>query len=321
MHNTFGNKFKITLFGASHEPGIGVYIQGIPIDYRADEKELQKEIDRRKPSNKWTTPRKEDDYPCINYYDDMMIVTFKNKDINNKDYDQFFDIPRPSHADYVQMHKYEKADILGGGISSGRMTLPIVAAGFVAKDILKRYSKDIQINCEILPILNQIEEKDQTRILDYCYNNGDSVGAALECVVKNPPKFIGNPFFDSIESIISHLMFSIPGIKAIEFGDGVECSKKFGSERNDVFIDADGHTRTNNEGGINGGITNGNDIVVKVHAKPTASIAREQETFNFKTGKMDHLKTGGRHDVCFALRLPVVIESVIAISLLNGCLE
>lgn len=322
MRNTFGNKFRITIFGASHETVIGVYIQGIPVGYRLDEKELQKEIDRRKPTNKWTTPRKEKDIPDVSYYDDIMTITFRNENISDKDYTPFLDTPRPSHADYVQMHKYEHADILGGGISSGRMTLPIVAAGFVAKDIIKRYyAKDIKFKSEILSIGGEKVKSAQHKVLDYCYERGNSVGASIQCIVKNPPKFIGDPFFDGVESMISHLMFSIPGIKAIEFGDGVECATKYGSQRNDAFIDAEGHTRTNNEGGINGGITNGNDLIVRVHAKPTPSIASKQKTYNFKTNEMATLEINGRHDICFALRIPVVIESVIAICLLNGCLE
>lgn len=322
MHNNFGDKFKLTIFGSSHEPFVGIYIQGIPKDYKIEVDELQEEIDRRKPNSKWTTPRKEKDIPKISYCDDIVVISFKNENIIDKDYSEFEEIPRPSHADYVQMHKYSDPNILGGGIASGRMTLPIVAAGFVAKDILKKYyAKDISFKSDIYSIKGHVQLGEQYEALEYCKNHNDSVGASLYCIVKNPPKFVGDPFFDGIESKISHLMFSIPGIKAIEFGDGVECSTKFGSERNDVFFDAQGHTKTNNEGGINGGITNGNDLVVTVHAKPTPSIAKKQMTFNFKTNQIEPLEINGRHDICFALRLPVVIESVIAICLLDSCIK
>ena len=314
----FGEKFNITLFGGSHTPSLGVLIQGLPFDYEVDKEELQKEINRRKPTNKWTTPRKEEDIPRITIHGGLMVATFENKNVKDNDYDQFKNTPRPSHADYVQLNRGK--DILGGGIASGRMTLPIVVAGFVAKDLLKKYyAKDIEFKSYIDSVGGHEDKNHIESILDYCLENGDSVGASIKCVITNPPKFIGDPFFNSVESMISHLAFSIPGIKAIEFGDGVNCSGEIGSSRNDLFTDNEGHTVTNNEGGINGGITNGNPIVFKVHAKPTPSIRMRQHTFNFNTGKMEDLEIGGRHDVCFALRLPVVIESIAAIALINLC--
>lgn len=314
----FGERFKIAIFGGSHSPSLGVLIQGIPIEYRIDKEELQKEINRRKPTNKWTTPRKEDDIPTIIQYDDLLVISFENKNINDSDYDKFKDTPRPSHADYVQLNRGK--DILGGGMASGRMTLPIVAAGFVAKDLLKKYyAKDIQFESYVDAIKGEKLKEAQEQVLDYCLEHGDSVGAAIRCVVTNPPKFIGDPFFNSVESMISHLAFSIPGVKAIEFGDGERCAHLLGSQRNDVYIDAEGHTATNSEGGINGGITNGNPITFKVSVKPTPSIKMKQHTFNFKTGQMEDLEIGGRHDICFALRLPVVMESIAAIALINLC--
>lgn len=314
----FGEKFKIALFGGSHTQILGVLIQGIPSGYEVNKEDLQKEINRRKPNNKWTTPRKEEDVPTIIQYDDLLVISFENKNINDSDYDKFKDTPRPSHADYVQFHRGK--DLLGGGIASGRMTLLIVAAGFVAKDLLKKYyAKDIQFESYVDAIKGEKLKESQEQVLDYCLEHGDSVGATIRCIVTFPPKFIGDPFFNSVESMISHLAFSIPGVKAIEFGDGERCAHVFGSQRNDVYIDAEGHTATNSEGGINGGITNGNPITFKVSVKPTPSIKMKQHTFNFKTGQMEDLEIGGRHDICFALRLPVVMESIAAIALINLC--
>ena len=324
MNNVFGNKFRILLHGTSHSKDLGVFIFGAPLDYRVDIDGLKAEIERRKPNNKWTTPRKEKDEPKVEYLSGVISILFTNNNINDNDYEKFVDMPRPSHADYVQYNKYkDKEALLGGGIASGRMTLPIVAAGYVAKQLLKKYSKAIDITAEITSIGNFGNNlKDlQEKALDWCYENGDSVGAKVRCTVKNPPRFIGEPFFDSVESMISHGVFSIPGIKAISFGDGIDCITKYGSERNDSFIDADGHTSSNNEGGINGGITNGNDIVFDVYVKPTASISKPQETWNFKENKQETLEIGGRHDICFALRTPVVIEAITAISLLDLCIE
>lgn len=317
MSNIYGKNFEIEIFGASHSKTLGVTIKGVPTDYVPNISFIKEEIGRRKPSNKWTTPRREEDKPIVETGSDGSItITFENKNINDNDYDKFFDTPRPSHADYVQKNRYSKEALLGGGMASGRMTLPVVAAGAIAKDILKsRYSPNIQFKADVASVGGESKESFITQFLDYCYINKDSVGACIECTVTNPPKFIGEPFFNSVESEISRLAFSIPGIKAIEFGDGVACSAKFGSERNDPIVDEDGTTSSNNEGGINGGITNGNPIVFRVHAKPTPSIGMEQESFNFKTGKIEQFAIGGRHDICFALRLPVVIESIAAIAL------
>lgn len=323
MNNVFGNKFRILLHGASHSKDLGVFIFGAPLDYRVDIDGLKAEIERRKPNNKWTTPRKEKDEPKVEYLSGVISISFTNNNINDNDYEKFVDMPRPSHADYVQYNKYkDKEALLGGGIASGRMTLPIVAAGYVAKQLLKEYSSEISFKTTVHVAGNHpYRSSSEANMLDYCYKNGDSIGAIVNCVVVNPPKFIGEPFFDSVESVISHGIFSIPGVKAISFGDGIDCVSKLGSERNDLFVDNEGHTSSNNEGGINGGITNGNDIVFDVYVKPTASISKPQETWNFKENKQETLEIGGRHDICFALRMPVVIEAITAISLLDLCRE
>lgn len=319
MSNTIGTNFAISIFGSSHSKTLGLIIKGMPDGYVVDETFLMQEIERRKPKDKWTTPRREKDIPTIQYNDNEICISFENKNIRDNDYN-FIAHPRPSHADYVQLNKYGADSLYGGGMSSGRMTILLVAAGAVAKDIIrKNYMTNVKFSSRIVSIggkqSNEFED-----VLEYCRINGDSVGACIECIIENVSGFVGEPFFDSIESKISHLAFSVPGIKAIEFGDGVECSKKPGSERNDIW-DGYGHTKTNNEGGINGGISNGMPIVFRVHAKPTPSIGKKQCTYDFERKEMRDLEIGGRHDICFALRVPVVIESIAAIALLDLILE
>ena len=321
MNNTFGDKFKIELYGASHTKTLGVKIWGVPNNFILDIKNLNIELARRKSYTKniGTTKRIELDQPSkIEKHDNFILIEFENNNIKDEDYYQFIDIPRPSHSDYVQYNRYKtKESILGGGISSGRMTLPLVAAGFVAKELLKYYGLQTRIITNIVQLGTCKDKEYFIQTLQNAIKTQDSLGVKINCTVIDPPKFVGEPFFDSVESIISHGIFSIPGVKGIEFGDGFECYTKTGKERNDVFISKEGKTLTNNEGGINGGLTNGNKIFFNVAIKPTASIYQEQETYNFKTNQMDSLKIKGRHDICFGLRVPVIIESVTAISLLN----
>ena len=234
MINTFGSKFKVTLFGQSHSKELGVLIENIPNNYILDIDELQKEIDKRRPTSKWTTPRREKDVPIVEKGEKYIKIVFENNNINDDDYKKIGDTPRPSHADYVQKNLYGEVPY-GGGIASGRMTLPLVAVGYVAKDILKKYyATNIDISANIESVGGKTKEEDIENLLDYCFETMDSVGAVIKCKVENPPKFVGEPFFDSVESVISHLAFSIPGVKGIAFGDGVECVKKFGYTRNDA---------------------------------------------------------------------------------------
>ena len=316
--NTFGNMFKITINGSSHGKTVGVDIDGCPKGIEISENDFTADILKRKSGAVGTTQRKESDVANIlsgvvdgKTNGEQIFISFDNKDIISKDYDKFNDIPRPGHADFTNKVKYNgKKDLAGGGQSSGRMTLPLVAAGVVAKKIIP----DVKFNTQLIEVNGSKNIESQVR---KAVEENDSVGGIIECRVSNIPIGFGEPFFDSVESMISHIMFSIPGIKGIEFGAGFQVAKMKGSECNDVFIDAQGTTATNNAGGINGGISNGNEIVFRVAVKPPSSIGKSQRTFNFKTKEMTDLVIEGRHDACFALRTPIIVENAAAVVLAN----
>lgn len=327
--NTFGNKFRITLWGESHTPSIGVTIEGVPSGIAIPQEDFLKEIDRRRPGAKGTTSRKESDIPIIIRGIENGVTTgtsiqisFENKNIRPTDYSQFAEIPRPSHADMVRLMKYPKEEFTsGGGVFSGRMTLPLVAAGVIAKKIIA----PIEIETEFTSLGKiSIPQEYSTNPWDYptfanyiesIMAEGDSIGGVVKCTCNRVPAGIGEPFFESLESRISQLIFSIPGIRGIEFGDGFAAAAMKGSEHNDPIIDTSGKTSKNSAGGINGGISNGNPIIFSVAIKPTASISRTQRSISLKTGQMTEFSIRGRHDSCFALRVPVVIESMAAIAI------
>ena len=319
MNNSFGNIFRITIFGASHAEHVGITIEGAPKGIALSADMFRADIDRRRPTLTAETARREEDTPIIEGLSsegvttgEAITITFKNSDKRSGDYSHLRRHPRPSHADLVQLRKYgENADIAGGGMASGRMTVALVAAGVVAKRILTEASFTTS-----LVSVNGISDSSQFNdIITTASREGDSVGGVVECRVKGIKPTLGDPFFDSVESIISHLLFSIPGVKGVEFGDGFAGSAKRGSERNDLIIDPNGTTLTNNEGGINGGITNGNEIVVRVAIKPTPSIAKAQNTYNFESNTTTPLTIGGRHDACIARRAVVVVEAMVAVAL------
>jgi chorismate synthase len=212
----------------------------------------------------------------------------------------------------VQRKKYgEEYNLAGGGMASGRMTVALVAAGVVAKRLLP----DTIFATRLAEVGGCCNESQFEDIINMSMRDGDSVGGVVECRVGGLPHSLGEPFFDSAESTIAHLLFSIPGVKGVEFGDGFAGARKRGSERNDMIMDAKGTTLTNNDGGINGGITNGNELIVRVAIKPTPSIAREQHTYNFEQGAVMPLAIGGRHDACIARRAAVVVEAMVAVAL------
>lgn len=313
--NSFGNIFKITLFGESHGKEIGVVVDGCPAGIPLSEEDFTYDIERRKTGAYGTSPRTESDQPEITsgiyrgYSTGApILIRFKNENICDDDYnfDGFF---RPGHADFAAYRKYNGYNNpLGGGQFSGRMTLPLVAAGCIAKKIIGAISISAQLKSESL---ENIEK---------AIANNDSTGGIVECRIENIPAGIGEPFFCGLESMISMAIFSIPGAKAIEFGNGIASAKMFGSEYNDRIVSPDGHTATNNCGGINGGISNGNDITFNTYFHPTPSIAKVQNIFNFKTMQMQDLKIEGRHDTCFALRTPVIVEALTAIVIANMAL-
>jgi len=314
--NNFGRIFRLSIFGESHGPAVGIIIDGCPAGIPLEAEHFMDDFSRRKSGAPGTTPRHEGDVPEIisGVYNGMttgspITIVIGNKNIRSSDYEAMKEIPRPGHADFVALKKYGGfADLRGGGHFSGRLTTVMVAAGVIAKKI----SNPIQFNAELIEAggTRNIEKAIQKAL-----DEKDSIGGIVECRISNVPVGLGEPFFDSVESMLSHIIFSIPAIKGIEFGSGFSSSKMKGSEHNDILINAGGQTRTNHSGGINGGISNGNELIFRVAVKPTSSIALEQKTINVKTGKMVGLKIGGRHDTCIALRIPVVVEAASAIVL------
>lgn len=319
MNNSFGNRLKITIFGASHAAEVGVLIEGAPRGIALPMDAFMADIERRRPSRCGETPRHEADIPTIEGLDaddcttgEVLRISFKNSNIRSRDYDHLRRQPRPSHADLVQLRKYgDKCDIAGGGMASGRMTVALVAAGVVAKAILK----NVIFNTRLIEVGGECDEAKFEDIISRAAADGDSVGGVVECRISGITEPLGEPFFDSVESVMAHLLFSIPAVKGVEFGDGFASARKRGSERNDMIISESGETYTNNEGGINGGIANGNDIVVRVAIKPTPSIAKEQMTYDFAKGEVSPLVIGGRHDACIARRAAVVVEAMAALAL------
>ena len=318
MNNSFGNNFKIEIYGGSHTESLGVIISGVPAGIKLTEADFEADLARRRSGAKGTTPRKEGDVPHIVSgtasgvtTGESLEVVFYNENTRSGDYDRLKNHPRPSHADLTARHKYgEGFDLRGGGIFSGRMTLLLVAAGVVAKKIAKA-----KYTSRITELGGCTDSSKFDEVVAAAHHAGDSVGGVIECTVIGAGRDLGEPFFDSVESIAAHLLFSVPAVKGVEFGSGFAGVALRGSERNDRIIDANGTTATNHEGGINGGITNGNPIVVRVAIKPTPSIAQPQDTFNFVSQSVEPLTIGGRHDACIVLRASVVIEAVMAIAL------
>jgi len=327
--NTFGNNFKVGIFGESHGPVIGVTVDGVRPGLFLSADDFIHALDRRRSGAPGTTLRTEEDIPQIisgvcdgHTTGAPLTVIFENKDIRSRDYSNFRHLPRPGHADYTSTVKFGGFnDIAGGGQFSGRMTLAVVVAGVLARKMLPREisisSRLVEVGGVKAPGRYDSEEPWYSGIISRAQSEGDSVGGVIECVCHGVPAGIGNPFFDSVESVISHLVFSIPGIRGIEFGDGFGASGMKGSEHNDPICDASGTTSRNGAGGINGGITNGNDIVFRVAVKPASSISRPQTSYNFGTGRMETFTIKGRHDTCIALRCQVVVESAAAVGLVN----
>ena len=315
--NTFGRKFRVSIFGESHGELIGVVLDGVPAGLELSEQDFEQDILRRKSGAKGTTPRVEDDKPQIvsgvfegHTTGAPLTIVFKNKNTKSSDYELFAAMPRPGHADLTAALKWDDCqDPRGSGHFSGRLTLPVVAAGVVAKKVLQ--DATMLDDTPFSGVEAQIVEMGD---LDEAMREGDSVGALVECTVPDIDPGYGEPFWDSVESLIAHAVFAIPGVRGIEFGDGFDAAKMRGSEHNDP-IGPDGRPLKNGAGGVNGGITNGAPIQFRVAFKPTSSIRKAQQTFNFATGEMDTLQVPGRHDVCFALRAPVVVEAMTAIVL------
>ncbi|MDR2026866.1 MAG: chorismate synthase [Prevotellaceae bacterium] len=314
--NSFGRFFRVHIFGESHGNGVGVCIDGCPEGIPLSADDFVSDLVRRKSGARGTTPRIENDMPEIlsgiyNGYTTgaPVSILFRNENTRSSDYERFTAMPRPGHADFSGRIRYNGFnDPRGGGHFSGRVTLGIVSAGVIAKKTVS------PVNIEAVLVKVGGSTDIQSKIEEVLSEN-DSAGGLIHCRISGLRAGIGNPFFDSVESVLAHILFSIPGVKGVEFGAGFAAAEMKGSEHNDPFISPTGETLTNNAGGINGGISNGNDIKINIAVKPTSSIGREQHTFNFETRKMDVLKAEGRHDACIALRIPVIVEAAAAIAL------
>ena len=318
--NSWGQIFRVSIWGESHGQQVGVSIDGVPAGVALCEEDFSTDLDRRRAGAAGTTPRKESDLPHIvsgvyNGYTtgSPLTIEFLNENTQSGDYRNLVKHPRPSHADLVAQQKWDGYnDPRGGGHFSGRITLGLVAAGVVAKKILGNATEFVT---NITEIGGTQDRAKFAEILESARTAQDSVGGVVECRANGISAGLGEPFFDSAESLIAHLLFSVPAVKGVEFGKGFEAARMKGSEHNDAIIDKQGTTATNNAGGIVGGITNSNEIIVRAAIKPTASIAQEQATYNFESHKVEPLVIKGRHDVCIALRAAVVVESAVAIAL------
>jgi len=314
--NKFGRLFSVTIFGESHGTGVGIVIDGVPPGISLVPEDFREDMARRRSGAKGTTLRSEPDVPEIlsGVFKDKttgapLTILVENTNVRSGDYDRQIEIPRPGHADFVAMKKYKGfSDYRGGGHFSGRLTAALVAAGVIAKKILT----GVEIRASLTEAGGSADIK---TVVQKAVAEKDSIGGIVECRVNGLPAGLGEPFFDSAESLLSHAVFSIPAVKGIEFGAGFAAAKMKGSEHNDPIVDGTGKTATNHAGGINGGITNGNELVFRIVVKPASSIGKTQHTLNVKTGKTEDLLVEGRHDACIALRVPPILEAVTAITL------
>lgn len=314
--NTFGRLFQIALFGESHGEGVGILIDGCPAGLPLETEDFSLDLRRRQAGAPGTTPRREPDIPLIKsgllnqkITGAPLLILFENRDVQSKDYQTLHDTPRPGHADFAARHKFRKFnDYRGSGHFSGRLTVALVAAGVIAKKILAPAIVEATL-------LEAGGSKEIEKAVQSALEENDSIGGVVECRARGLPVGLGEPFFDSVESLISHLVFAVPGIKGIEFGSGFACTKMKGTECNDVIVNKEGKTKTNHAGGINGGLTNGNELIFRVAVRPPSSVKKEQSTINLQTGETVKISVHGRHDACIALRMPVILEAVTAIVL------
>lgn len=354
MSGTWGNKIQLSIFGESHGKAIGIVIDGLEPGIELDLDFINREMERRAPGrNKYSTQRNEkDSFEIVSGFFNgkttgtPMCALIWNGNQHSKDYSKLKDVARPGHADYTGFVKYKGFnDYRGGGHFSGRITAPLVFAGAVAKQILKK--KNIIIGSHILSIKNTKEEyfdkvnidgetltkltekkfpvlddkigEEMKKVILEAKDNLDSVGGIIECCILNLPAGKGDPFFDSCESTLSHMLFSIPAVKGVEFGEGFNITKMNGSQANDDFYIEDGNVKTysNNNGGILGGITSGMPLVFRTAFKPTPSIYKPQKTINMKTKENTEISIEGRHDPCIVLRAVPVVEAAAALAVLD----
>lgn len=320
--NHFGRLFQINIFGESHGESVGILLDGVKPGIPLSASDFKTDLLRRKSGAKGTTPRMEPDEIMIEagvfegYTTGApILLRFLNTNTKSKDYTNLVNHPRPSHADFTAKYKYQGFnDYRGGGHFSARLTLGLVSAGVVAKKMLG----NVQFETKLINLGGCTDSSRFNEILDQTIEAKDSIGGVVSLKAKNVPVGLGEPYFDSLESTISHLLFSVGGVKGVEFGIGFEGAKLHGSEFNDLIVDEKGTTKTNHNGGINGGISNGNDIELRVFVKPTPSISIPQETYNFKSATVESLVIEGRHDAAIILRAMVVLEACLAIALCDA---
>ena len=321
--NKFGTLFTVQIFGESHGACVGITIDGCPAGLPLQTADFVEDMERRKGGKqKGTTPRQEDDIPIFKagLFNDTttgapIMMLFENNNTRSGDYEKQRAVPRPGHADFTAHHKFGGfEDYRGGGHFSGRLTAALVGAGVVAKKLLNagKVEEKIKVEATIISIGG---ESDVEKGIQKAIEQKDSVGGIVECVVKGLPIGLGEHFFNSVESLISHAVFAIPAIRGIEFGTGFAAANMFGVDHNDAIVDTTGKTKTNHAGGVVGGYTNGNDLVFRIAVKPTSSTPKEQITLNWETNETAAFSVKGRHDLCIALRVPVVLEAVTAIVL------
>ena len=355
MASSYGKKLKITIFGQSHSPAIGVLMEGLPSGFEIDMEKLSSFMKRRAPGNSPTsTPRKEADVPEFisglvgnTTCGAPITALIKNTNTRSGDYENLRDCPRPGHADYTANVKYgESHDIAGGGHFSGRLTAPLCIAGGIALQMLEKMgiiigAHIVQIgrevgkyygccdiplsalkNLDTFPVRTPDEEERFYREIMAAKEDGDSVGGVVECAVLGLPAGLGEPMFEGMENRIAQIVFGIPAVKGIEFGRGMDSASLRGSENNDPFTVKDGEivTKTNNAGGILGGITNGMPIVFRAAIKPTPSIAKEQDSVSLSEMKDKKLTVKGRHDPCIVPRAVPVMEAAAALAILDAIL-
>jgi len=352
--NTIGTRLRLTIFGSSHGPGIGCVLDGVPAGIEVEGDDIQRELDLRRPSGALGTPRAEEDrIEVLAGVKDgrstgaPIVLFIANRDTDSSKYEKFKTVPRPGHADLTALRKYgESHDMRGGGQFSGRMTAPIVAAGAIAKDLLRTINVQTSAYTQMLGKVedegehtfkevrrqardNPVRAADPAIALDMIHEimeakeDGDSVGGVVRCLTLGLPIGVGEPFFDSLEGELAKMLFAIPGVKGIEFGAGFRASSMRGSEHNDSFTVKDGEieTITNHAGGVLGGLSNGMPLDIRVAFKPTASISLEQKSIDLERMEDTTIKVEGRHDPCIVPRAVVVVEAATALVLADLCLR
>lgn len=321
--NTFGRNFRVNVFGESHGHAVGVVLDGVPPGLPVSIEDFLPDLERRKGGlQKGTTPRQEADQPILqtgifngHTTGAPLVIYFENNNIRPEAYAQQRAIPRPGHVDFVAHQKFQGfEDFRGSGMFSARLTVGIVAAGVIAKKIIRKKlpESNISINAKVIEVGGHTDIETG---LQKAIELKDSVGGLIECRTEGLPVGLGEPFWDSMESLLAHALFAIPAVKGVEFGAGFAAAKMTGTEHNDSIINAKGQTATNHAGGIVGGISNGNPLVFRIVVKPASSTPKPQQSWNWETKQVEEFSVKGRHDLCVALRAPVIVEAMTAIVL------